>query len=518
MSIDWVGLYTTSIGLSLLLFRYLWRRSRSRCPPSPTSLPFIGNLFSIPPGHEHLAFAKLGEQLKSDIVYLEIVGHKICALNSAEAASDVLDKRSAVYSDRPNIPMVMDPTLMDWSENIAAARYGDLWRSYRRILNHWLNAREVTRFYGQQEQQARLLLQKLLSATNKAQPFEHLKNEIFFTIGSLMLQLAYGYKPRDPKDRFYTEVKLAARNVVEAAMQTNFLVNVFPVLSHVPDWFPGTGWKRIAREWKIQQERAKTEPYEWLKAQVASGTYQPSILSSLLQNHKLLSGLSSLEQDKRLKETGIILFGAGTDTTGTFLINFVFSMVTNPEVQTKAQEELDRVLGCGVLPKVLDQERLPYIRCLIDEVFRLYPPLPLGIPHASYQDDNYRSYDIQKGTAVLGNIWAIGQDARHYENPEVFNPDRFMNPKVQRPPVFGWGRRKCPGAYFAEVSVFIIVASILATFTFSKKRDAEGREIVPQVELERNSLIIELKPFEFELKLRSGDHMQLIIEANPDTE
>ncbi|GAB1525368.1 hypothetical protein RhiTH_008528 [Rhizoctonia solani] len=59
---------------------------------------------------------------------------------------------------------------------------------------------------------------------------------------------------------------------------------------------------------------------------------------------------------------------------------------------------------------------------------------------------------------------------------------------------------------------------MLATFTFSKKRDAGGHEIVPQVELERNSLITELKPFEFELKLRSEDHMQLIIEANPDTE
>ncbi|KAF8708054.1 cytochrome P450, partial [Rhizoctonia solani] len=427
--------------------------------------------------------------------------------------------------------MVMDPTLMDWSENVAAARYGDLWRSYRRILNHWLNAREVTRFYSQQEQQARLLLQKLLSATNKPQPFEYLKNEIFFTIGSLMLQLAYGYKPRDPQDRFYTQVKLATRNTVEAAMQTNFLVNVFPVLSHIPDWFPGTGWKCIAREWKMQQERAKNEPYEWLKAHVASGTYQPSIVSSLLQDHKLLSGLSSLEQDKRLKEIGIVLFGAGTDTTGTFLINFVFSMITNPEVQTKAQEELDCVLGRGVLPKVLDQERLPYIRCLISEVFRLYPPLPLG-KHDEYPMQIIKTTTTETMTSKKGRlcksfilelgtratIRAIGRDVRHYENPEVFNPDRFMNPEVQRPPVFGWGRRKCPGVYFAEVSVFIIVASMLATFTFSKKRDAGGHEIVPQVELERNSLITELKPFELELKLRSEDHMQLIIEANPDTE
>jgi hypothetical protein len=49
--------------------------------------------------------------LLADIVYLEILGQKIIVLNSAEAASDLLDKRSALYSDRPSIPMVSDPLL-----------------------------------------------------------------------------------------------------------------------------------------------------------------------------------------------------------------------------------------------------------------------------------------------------------------------------------------------------------------------------------------------------------------------
>ncbi|CAE6467599.1 unnamed protein product [Rhizoctonia solani] len=513
-----VTLYATSFSLALLLYRY-WRstgKSNIRHPPSPWSLPFVGNLFSVPSGPEYHAFAKLGEQLGSDIIFLNILGHKLVILNSAEAASEILDKRSALYSDRPPVPMITDPSLMNWPGLISLARYNDVWRYYRRTMNNWLNIRAVDEFNDLQERQAHSLLQRLLNATKRAQPFECAKEEIFFSMGSSMLQLAYGYKPQNPQDPFFKEVVLAFHNAALAGMQTNFLVNAFPALLYVPDWFPGTGWKRIAREWGVQQDKAKTKPFEWVKDQVASGLHQPSLLGSLLQGHKLRSGLTTREEEERLKEVGIMMYGGGTDTTANFLVSFVAAMVLNPHVQARAQEELDTVLGQCALPSVSDKKRLPYIRNLIDEVFRLYPVAPLAAPHMCFQNDTYSGYDIQKGTLVLGNIWAMGRDPRHYENPESFNPDRYLDPNVQRPPVFGWGRRKCPGAHFAESSVFINVASLLATFTFSKKRGSSDQEIMPHIEVERNSVIMELKPFDFELKPRSDAYQQLILGAIND--
>ncbi|CAE6467571.1 unnamed protein product [Rhizoctonia solani] len=373
-----VGLNVGLTSLALVLLWRLIRRPKIRRPPSPTSLPFVGNLFSIPPDHEHVAFVKLGEQLKSDIVFLEIFGHQVLVLNSAKAALELLEKRSALYSDRPVIPMITEPGLMNWSRNASIIRYSDIWRHYRRIMNNWLNMRAVTQFNNLQERQARFLLQRLLSVTNHTQPFEHVKNEFFFSMGSLMLELAYGYQPQGAQDQFLKELQLAFHNVLSAGMQTNFFVNIFPVLSYLPDWFPGTSWKRTGREWGAQQDRAKTEPYEWLKSQVASGQYQPSLLAPLLQDHKLLSGLSPTERDKRLKEIGIILYGGGTDTSSIFLLNLVAAMVLNPHVQARAQQELDTVLGQGVLPSISDKGRLPYVRAVINEVLRLYPVLPLG--------------------------------------------------------------------------------------------------------------------------------------------
>ncbi|KAJ1300670.1 hypothetical protein OPQ81_002318 [Rhizoctonia solani] len=489
MSNSRVGLYVALISLA---FPFLWRlfqRRKVHHPPSPTSFPLVGNLFSIPPGHEYVAFAKLGKQLKSDIVFLEIFGHKLLILNSVEAASDILEKRSACYSDRPHIPMITEPALMNWSRNISIVGYNDIWRHYRRVMNNWLNMRAVSQFNDLQERQARLLLQRLLNTTTHTQPFEDVKHEFFFIMGSLMLQLAYGYKAQDSRDRFFKEAQLAFHNVLLAGTQTNFFVNIFPLLLYVPDWFPGTGWKRVGREYGVQQDKAKSEPYEWMKAQVASGTHQISLLAPLLQDHQLILGLTPEERDSRLKEVGIMMFGGGTDTSATFLICLVAAMVLNPHVQARAQQELDTVLGQSVLPRISDKQRLPYVRNLIDEVLRLYPVLPLG------------------------NIWAIGRDPRHYQDPEIFNPDRYLNTDVPRPPVFGWGRRKCPGIHFAETTIFITTALLLSVFTFSKRKDSSGKEVVPRIELERNSLALELKPFDFEFKPRSDVHYQIILGA-----
>ncbi|CAE6371292.1 unnamed protein product [Rhizoctonia solani] len=482
-----VGFYVVLPLLAHCFWRLI-RRPKLRHPPSPFSLPFVGNLFSIPRGHEYFAFAKLGEQLKSDIIYLEILGHEVIVLNSAEAALELLEKRAVLYSDRPPIPMIKDPALMNWPDNAVTIGYNEIWRHYRRMMNVWLNKHAVAQYNDLQDRQAQLLLRQLLLAMGHDQPFEHVKNEIFFVVGSSMLQLAYGYKPKSPQDHFFMEMQRTIHNVLSASTQTNFLVNLFPALLHVPNWFPGTGWKRTGREWGVQQNKAKTEPYEWLRAQLADGTHQPSLLSFLLQDHELLTGLNPEEQDKRLKEIGIALFGAGTDSTASLVVNFVAAMVLNPRIQARAQLELDTVLGWAVLPRISDKERLPYIGNIIDEIFRLYPVVPLG------------------------------RDPRHYKNPETFNPDRYLNPEVPRMPIYGWGRRKCPGIHFAEASVFITVASLLATFTFTKKQDSNGEDIIPQIEAERNSIAYELKPFDFQFKPRSEEHRQLILGTNIDEE
>ncbi|QRW23946.1 cytochrome P450 family protein [Rhizoctonia solani] len=481
-----------------------------RHPPSPTSFPIVGSLFSIPPGMAHIAYMKLGKQLKSDIISLKLFGYDFVVLNSFRAAADTLDKRSSIYSDRLSMPMVQDPTLFNWGNQSALLGYGDLWRSHRRMLNNWLNARAVTQFHPIQEQHIQPLLRQLVRLVDDPQPFEKVKHSIFINAASSVLKLAYGYTLQEDNDKIFEMIHHTNKHLLMAGTFTNFLVNVLPPLSYVPHWFPGAGWKRTAYRWRILKEQALSIPYEWTKAQIASGTAEPSILSTLLQNLTLTSHMKEDEREN-LKEVAHVIVAAGTDTTSTALVAFVAAMVLNPDVQLKAQKELDTVLGPTSLPTMSDRERLPYMRKLIQEVLRWQPVAPTGVQpfivskrckiishengyasqlflmHAGKM--NYEGYDIRKGTVVIGNVWAITRDEKIYKDPEAFDPDRFQDPTVPYAPAF-------------EASIHY--DSITACYVYVLKEERTGwREIIPDIENISNAIVMELKPFEFELKLRS---------------
>lgn len=80
-------------------------------------------------------------------------------------------------------------------------------------------------------------------------------------------------------------------------------------------------------------------------------------------------------------------------------------MTLYPEVQRKAQKELDAVVGVERLPELDDRDALVYLSALLMECFRWLPVVPVGTPHKTLADDEYNGYFIPKGSVVFGNIW-----------------------------------------------------------------------------------------------------------------
>ena len=80
-------------------------------------------------------------------------------------------------------------------------------------------------------------------------------------------------------------------------------------------------------------------------------------------------------------------------------------MVMHPDMQRKAQEELDRVVGGDRMPTFEDRDSLPYLNALLKEVLRWHPVAPLAAPHRSTTDDEYNGYFIPAGTIVYPNLW-----------------------------------------------------------------------------------------------------------------
>lgn len=96
---------------------------------------------------------------------------------------------------------------------------------------------------------------------------------------------------------------------------------------------------------------------------------------------------------------------ANMNQTVSSIGTFFLAMALNPEVQQKAQDEIDRVIGTSQLPTLADRDRLPYVSAVVKEVFRWHPVVPMGIPHMSTADDMYDGYCIPKGSLLMPNIW-----------------------------------------------------------------------------------------------------------------
>ena len=86
-------------------------------------------------------------------------------------------------------------------------------------------------------------------------------------------------------------------------------------------------------------------------------------------------------------------------------MSFILAMTLNPEVQKKAQAEIDLVIGTDRLPLATDYDQLPYVQAVMSEVFRYHPVAPMDIPHRVAQDDIYKGYLIPKNSTVIINAW-----------------------------------------------------------------------------------------------------------------
>ncbi|QRW15419.1 cytochrome P450 family protein [Ceratobasidium sp. AG-Ba] len=440
--LDSVGsqdLILAAIASAVLLYilRRLAQPTRLPLPPGPRHFPLIGHLMSLPRGSDHKVYAQIGKDVESDIIALSVFGQTIVVLNSAKATNDLLDKKSTIYSGRAQITALTDKNLLDWSEGVTFMNNNERWRRDRRMLHESLHKGVVSQYYEGQTRQIQALVGRIL---DKPLTFETFFEEVYFAFNSSMMHAVYGYNPSSKDDEWLKGILNGTDHAAQAAQPTTFMVNFIPALKYVPQWVPGTGWKRVLNEWREHKEWITAAPYLWTKEKILSGDASPSIVQKILAQftHEKISA----EDDLHIKLLASTLIAGGSDTTSASTMMFLLAMVQYPEVATKIQAELDSVLGYAQrLPKIDDREDMPYVKNAALELLRWQPITPLAIPHAAMEDDTYRGYRIPKGAVVMGNTWAITRDESIYPDPERFDPDRFLDPSVPSAPAFGYGRR-----------------------------------------------------------------------------
>lgn len=330
------------------------------------------------------------------------------------------------------------------------------------------------------------------------------------------MKRVYGHTVVDNNDRYVRLVSEASRSTSEAAVPGAFLVDLFPSLKHVPEWMPGAGFKKKAKEWRKLSEAMINVPYDMVKDKFNNGTAVPCFVSTCLELNATSSatGKGDVLTEQLIKDCAAVAYAAGADTTVSTLTTFFLAMTLHPEAQKRAQAELDVVVG-DRLPTFADKDSLPYVTAVMKEVLRWLPVLPMAVPHRAVNSDQYKGYFIPAGASVLGNTWAILHDASLFVEPEKFKPERFVERNLPDPAdsgVFGFGRRTCAGKSMALDTIWIAIASVLSVYNISKAVDSHGNVITPEVRMNRG-VVSHPAPFKCQIEPRSTAALALIQHA-----
>ncbi|KAL0580912.1 hypothetical protein V5O48_001106 [Marasmius crinis-equi] len=456
----------------------------------------------MPTQQEWLTFAKWGDTY-GDICSVAVLGQTIIILNSLKTSVDMLDKKSSIYSDRPVLQMGGE--LVGWKNTLALLPYGDRLRRYRKMFHRSIGSHTILQQYHPvMELQSKRMLKRVLKGPLDVQ--SHIRK----FAGAIVLRISHGYEVKESHDLFVHLADLATEQFALATSPGQWLVDVVPALRHIPEWLPGAGFKRTARDWASTLQEMVEKPYDYVKQQIAAGTAMPSFSSLLLESKDL-----NEEEEFDLKWSAASLYSAASDTTVSAIYAFYLAMTLYPEVLKKAQAEIDHVIGNDRLPRIEDRPRLAYVDALVKEVFRWNSVTPLALPHRATQDDVHEGYFIPKGNFNYDYYdRKLTHDPRIYPRPMEFDPERFLpvEGRTQEPDprglCFGFGRRTCPGQQLADTSVFISCAMSLAVFDISKC--VENGVVIEPVNDRTTGTISHPKPFKCAIQPRSQQAVALI--------
>ena len=323
---------------------------------------------------------------------------------------------------------------------------GDDWLWQRKMLSSLFTPKAIAPF-------ANLMMNECLAmfetweSLSEDEPFD-LDMEMFKLTANITLKAIFS----NQGNYSFKEIEHDVFTLVE------FLTKRQQAIVQVPLWFPS---KNI-REYNAAHKRL----YDFLEEMVQERLSKPKeeweddFLSRTLDT-KDPEG----QQMSRLmvKNQSLTFFVGGHHSSALTMIFALYEIARNPHVEAQLVEEIDSITG-GKMPTLDDMRQMSYTLRVIKETMRLYPPIPY-YPRDAVEDTVLDGYDVKAGDALLVFPYAIHRHPDYWENPEVFDPDRFTpeREKAQHPHAyvpFGSGQRICIGNHFALLECQVLLALI----------------------------------------------------------
>ncbi|RYP13624.1 hypothetical protein DL767_010634 [Monosporascus sp. MG133] len=459
-----------------------------------------GNLHQVPKEKGYKRFQQWAAEY-GPIYSLVLGGTVVVVISSEYAMRDLLEKRGAIYSSRPDQYLSHD--ILSGGLRVVFMKYNKTLRLARKVARMVLDDDIVrTTYLAYQDLESRDMLHGLLEKPDEF--INHLKK---FTT-SFTTQIVFGYRTPNEDDPFMKKLFYTAN-----------LLNIFPVLRRLPDSLLPV--RRLAKELHKSERNLFLGMYMDVKRKLNEGTAKPCAAAMLAE----LQETEGVSDDTMAYFSGSLL-QAGSETTMATLLGFVQAMVIFPEVAKAAQAEIDGICG-NRLPSLDDRKDLPYIRGCVKESLRWMPTTILGVPHSVDKEDWSEEEKTRKENPVSNAVTrTIHKDPKRYRDPYNFDPSRWANDdqssyeSARNEDVtkrdhyaFGMGRRMCLAMNLVDQSLFLAISRLLWAFDFKRAIDVTTQqEIVPDMDDLFDGLFTMPNPFRANIVPRGQARAQSIQE------
>ncbi|XP_047969948.1 cytochrome P450 81Q32-like [Salvia hispanica] len=447
-------------------------------PPSPLlSFPLLGHLPLLKkPFYRSLAALSARH---GPVLLLHFGFRRVLVVSTPSAAEECLSKNDITFANRPRIlagkHIGHDYTSLAWTS------YSQHFRNLRKICTtEVLSAKRLQTLQWIRADEVRTTVRALVRGSGERRLVD-MKTVFFELTMNVMMRMIAG-------KRYYgeeVEDEEEARRFREITTETMHLAT-----SQLEDFVPVARWLGIGGVEKAMvelKERSKVFMQGLVEERKRNcgggGDGEERRMRTMID---MLLALQEKEPeyytDDIIRTLMLVMLVAGTDTSAGTTEWALSLLLNHPDALRKAQAEIDARVGHDRLLDESDIADLPYLRCVINETLRMFPPGPLLIPHESSQECVVGGYSVPAETILLVNVWALHNDPKSWPEPREFRPERFEKLDGYRDGFklipFSAGRRGCPGEGLAVRIVAFSLGALLQCFDWERP----GEELVDMTE------------------------------------
>ncbi|XDV43801.1 hypothetical protein PO909_012206 [Leuciscus waleckii] len=471
---EWSGQVQPALIASFIILFFLeaclWVRNLTfkKRLPGPFAWPLVGNAMQL--GQmPHITFSKLAKKY-GNVYQIRLGRNDIVVLNGDVAIREALLQHSTEFAGRPNF---VSFRMISGGRSLTFANYSKQWKTHRKVAQSTLrafslaNSQTKRTFEQHVVGEALDLVQMFLRLSADGRHFNP-AHEFTVAAANVICALCFGKRYGHDDPEFRTLLKRVDK--FGETVGAGSLVDVMPWLQSFPNPV-----RRVYENFKIINE----EFFAYVKDKVVQhrDTYDPDVTRDMSDAiiGVIEHGKESVLSKDFVEATVTDLIGAGQDTMSTVMQWIVLLLVKYPSIQSKLQEQIDKVVGRDRLPSIEDRSNLAYLDAFIYETMRFTSFVPVTIPHSTTSDVSIEGLHIPKDTVVFINQWSVNHDPQKWNDPHIFNPSRFLDASgaldkdlTNSVMIFSIGKRRCIGDQIAKVEVFLFSAILLHQCWFEK--------------------------------------------------